>query len=204
MNREIYFVEDPLDGQGFSGDGLNLDFTIQNDGLDVVEGSVVWEVSVSLRAIAKDTVQGFADTFNAEGTLPSIEQFDGASTPAIELGTFTESQLLLGRRNEMGAESGDSIDISSFLFLPSYNRLETSIGENENVEDFLYWFEINLDVNNDIRESDERNRILFVSASLITTLGRPWRRTMLSSKSAKIPDRLIRTNGRKFTGLTPE
>ena len=166
--QKIYFVEDGLFGQGFSGDGLNLDFTIQNDGLDSVEGNIEWDVKVSLRAISKETVQGLADTFNAEGTLPTIDEFDAASTPAIELGTFTESQLLLGRR--LAAPTGDTINISNFLFLPHYNRLETSIGENEPVEDYLYWFEIELDVDNEIRESDERNRILFVFSNLITTV----------------------------------
>ena len=140
----------------FPTEALKFDITILNTGLDIVEGDVEWSVRVDLRALSKETIQGYVDTFTdpaTAGELPDSDTVLSNSLGPFELGVFSQQQLMFGRSEAQ--PFGDSIDTTVFLFLPNNLQLDFLIGEDEPVEDFLYWIELNLDVDDTVREIGE-------------------------------------------------
>ena len=164
----INFYLDPRDGASVAVDvdeemfhytesPMRLRFSVQNVGLDRVEGSEVWTTQISLRGAKREELDAGAfvsviDTFNV----------------TIELGDFTVQELMEGRSD--AKPNGDILDFDLDLALPSGARLNDIIDPDFAITDYLWLIEIKLDSTDVVRESE----IVREDPALVAPTGLPW------------------------------
>jgi len=187
--QKVYYTEE----------SLTLDYSIHNIGLNRVPGNVDWGVRISVRPLKKTVITAYIEAFQAEGTVPSVNDIDADSLAPIIIGTFSEQELMFGR--SALKPGGDTIDTTGFLFLPHVDRIEESIEENTSVSDYLYWFEFSVDTNDEIAESSERNRFLIVTAGFLTPVGGETAFTVQDDFLFGIQSGLFVTDATSWAGL---
>ena len=164
----INFYLDPRDGASVAVDvdeemfhytesPMRLRFSVQNVGLDRVEGSEVWTTQISLRGAKREVLDAdlesvLIDTFNV----------------TIELGDFTVQELMEGRSD--AKPNGDILDFDLDLALPSGARLNDIIDPDFAITDYLWLIEIKLDSTDVVRESE----IVREDPALVAPTGLPW------------------------------
>jgi alpha-tubulin suppressor-like RCC1 family protein len=144
----FYYTESPM----------RLRFSVQNVGLDRVEGSEIWTTQVSLRGALR------TDMNDAVTTQDMIDAF----TISIELGDFTIQELMEGRSE--AKPDGDILDLDLDLALPSGARLNTIIDEDKTIESYLWIIEVTLDSTDVVRESS----IIREAPAFVGPSGLPW------------------------------
>lgn len=142
----------------FNGDPYSFNLTVRNEGLGRVEGTEAFNTSVELVGILKEDV---AELFSGDEP-PTLQDFQGLGSP-FPLGDFEIKQLLRGRSfNEDNDDSflGDSVDLLVEGTFPTTLRLRNAgILEDElPISDYVFYIRINIDVDDNIRESGEVNR----------------------------------------------
>ena len=160
---------------------MRLRFSVQNVGLDRVEGSEVWTTQISLRGAKREALDGAAvplpDPLPVDpDELAAAIAAAAAAAPnlidtfnvTIELGDFTVQELMEGRSD--AKPDGDILDFDLDLALPSGARLNDIIDPDFAIVDYLWVIEIKLDSTDVVRES----QIVREDPALVAPTGLPW------------------------------
>lgn len=143
-----YYTETPM----------RLRFSIQNIGLDRIEGNEVWSTQVTLRGGLREDID---DALDASEIIDAMDI-------TIDLGDFTIEELMEGRSE--AKPEGDIIEVDIELALPNGGKFNDIIANDKSIVDYLWMIQIDLDSNDEIPES----QIIRESPSLAVPSGLPW------------------------------
>lgn len=150
----LYYTESPM----------RLRFSVQNIGLDRIQAGEAWTIRVDLVGALRE------DLLSAQSADPQEpDAYFDAFTLNINLGDFTVQQLMEGRSEAL--PEGQILDFDVELALPSGARFTALLPEDESIADYLWCIEVNLDANDEIRQSS----IVRESPARIIPSGLPWR-----------------------------
>ena len=191
----INFYLDPRDGGSpfaavdveeemfhYTESPIRLRFSVQNVGLDRVEGSEIWTTQISLRGAKRQELAAAAVPLPdplpvdpdelaaaiaaAAAAAPNL--IDTFNNVTIELGDFTVQELMEGRSD--AKPDGDILDFDLDLALPSGARLNDIIDPDFSIVDYLWLIEIKLDSTDVVRESE----IVREDPALVAPTELPW------------------------------
>lgn len=137
------------------GDPFRGTVRINNRGLNRIEATQSWNTRVSLRGILRETLEDPAFQLDI-----NLTNFAESSTPPLSLGTFSVQRLMQGRR--AGVPSGDIVEIDMDVTLPPVPALLSIIEDGKSIEDYVYYLQVDIDPEVNIRESDVPNTWLSV------------------------------------------
>lgn len=143
---------------------MRLRFSVQNIGLDQIQASEGWTIRVDLVGALREELEGAQEADPQDG-----QAFFDAFQQTINLGEFSVQQLMEGRSAAM--PEGQILDFDVEVAIPSGARFTALIGEDETIEDYLWCIEVDLDANDEVRQSS----IVRESPSRIIPSGLPWR-----------------------------
>ena len=143
-----YYTETPM----------RLRFSIQNIGLDRIEGNEVWSTQVTLRGGLREDI---------DDALDPSEIID-AMDITLDLGDFTVQELMEGRSE--AKPDGDIIEVDIELALPNGGKFNDVIANDKSIVDYLWIIQIDLDSNDEVDES----QIIRESPTLAVPSGLPW------------------------------
>lgn len=124
---------------------LRAQLQIQNIGLDDLfdeNGQIIeWTTRVNLVAVLKDDLE----------LIGSADDFVGLLTDPLRLRDFDVAQAMQGRRD--GVPEGDVIQIDLEMNLPTAINIRSILEEGEPFEDYMFFLQFVVDVNDTVIES---------------------------------------------------
>ena len=150
----IHYAESPM----------RLRFGLQNVGLDSIGANESWKVQINLIGAIREEL---ADLQAAPDAI--ADDYAAAFSVSIGLGDFQVQEFMEGRSLEM--PTGRVLDFDVELALPNGARFQDIIDEDLRVDDYVWSIEIDLDADDEIRES----QIVTEFTGGIVPPGLPWR-----------------------------
>ncbi|MFQ3223933.1 MAG: alpha-tubulin suppressor-like RCC1 family protein [Lentimonas sp.] len=152
---------------------VRLRFNIQNIGLGDVSGADNFTTQINLRGILRPGDDD-DDPYLLLGEDPELSSISTAATSPIILGEFNIQDVLNGRSYDSGLNlvfDGETKDVDIELFLPANLYLLERVAADKSIEDYLWFFEVIVNRDFPIDETDTYNTWWCVDAG--TLLGPP-------------------------------